>query len=326
MIARAADRWTAFWFAPTDPATLALVRIAFGTLALLWTLSLAPDLGAFFSPAGLVGGSAPRWSGGQWSVLWPADSALAIGALYVALLVACAGVALGWRTRWCAVIVFVGLTSLQRANPYVFNSGDTLLRLLALYVMISPAGAEFSLDRLRARRRGAAARLIPAWPLRLIQIQVSVMYLGAVWSKLHGPTWRDGTAASYAARLPDLVRFPLGRVFEDSALAAQIATYATLAVESSLAVLIWHRRTRPFAITAGVALHLSIDLSIRVGFFTLAVLVAYLSFADPRRVRAAVAAARRFRALEREPEGVRPALTAGDSAGACGRRAGASIP
>src|SRR4051812_39973298 len=114
-------RWTAFWFAPTDPATLGLVRVAFGTLILLWTLSLAPDLGAFFSLAGLVGELPAKWADGQWSVLWLVHSDLAVGALYVALLAASAGVVLGWHTRVCAAVVFVGSTSLQRANPYVFN-------------------------------------------------------------------------------------------------------------------------------------------------------------------------------------------------------------
>jgi hypothetical protein len=299
--ARVANRWTAFWFAPTDPATLALVRVAFGMLILLWTLSLAPDLGAFFSRAGVVGDVAAKWAGWQWSVLWVVNSDLAIGALYVALLVASVGVLVGWRTRACAAVVFVGVTSFQRANPYVFNSGDTLLSLLSLYIMIAPSGAAFSLDSRRARRRGEPGGPIAVWPLRLVQIQVSVMYLGAAVSKFQGPSWRDGTAASYAARLPDLVRFPLGDVFERSALAGQVATYATLAIESSLAVLIWHRRTRPFALAAGVLLHLSIDLSIRVGFFTLAVFVTYLSFANPRRVRAAVATAKAVRARAHSP-------------------------
>jgi hypothetical protein len=58
------------------------VRLAFGTLALLWTLSLARDLGAFFSRAGVLGSEAPRWPAWEWSLLWLADSDLAIGALY----------------------------------------------------------------------------------------------------------------------------------------------------------------------------------------------------------------------------------------------------
>ena len=41
--------WERFWFAPTDPLPLALVRIGVGVVALLWTVSLFGQLGAFFS-------------------------------------------------------------------------------------------------------------------------------------------------------------------------------------------------------------------------------------------------------------------------------------
>jgi hypothetical protein len=118
------------------------------------------------------------------------------------------------------------------------------------------------------------------------------MYLAAVWGKLHGTAWRDGSATWYAARLPDLVRFPAPDLLGHSALVAHAATYATMLAEILVAVLIWNRRTRWAALLIGVALHLSIDLSIRVGFFTLAVFAAYASFLDPAMVRTAVAAAR----------------------------------
>jgi hypothetical protein len=118
------------------------------------------------------------------------------------------------------------------------------------------------------------------WGLRLIQIQVAVMYAAAVWSKLQGAEWRDGTAASFAMRLPDLVRFPAPELVGRSLLAAEVATYGVLVVEAGLAIGIWHRRTRVPALLAGLVLHLSIDFTIRVGFFTLAVLTAYLSVAE----------------------------------------------
>ena len=283
---RAGQRADAFWFAPTDPATLALVRMAFGALVTLWALSLAPDLGAFFSPAGVVGDAATAHRSGEWSLLWLERSDTAVAAVYLTLLAASVALLVGWHTRLSAAIVFVAITSLTRANPFVLNSGDTLIRILAFYLMLAPSGMEFSLDRRRARRqRRATATTHPAWPLRLIQIQVSAMYVAAVWSKLQGPSWRDGSAVSYATRLPDLVRFPASGLLERSPLIAHAATYGTLLVESSLAVLIWHRRTRVPALAAGVLLHLGIDASIRVGFFSLAVFTAYLSFANPVWVR-----------------------------------------
>ena len=229
MIRRCARRVDAFWFAPTDPATLALVRIAFGALVTLWALSLAPDLGAFFSTAGVIGDASPTAATGPGACSGSSTRTPPSRRSTSRCSPRAVGMTVGWHSRVCAAVVFVALTSLARANPYVFNSGDTLIRVLAFYLMLAPSGMEFSLDRRRARQRGRdVASTHPAWPLRLIQIQVSVMYASAVWSKLQGARWRDGTAVSYATRLPDLVRFPARRCFEHSPLFSQLATYGTL--------------------------------------------------------------------------------------------------
>jgi hypothetical protein len=285
VIRRAASRlgrgWDAFWFAPADPLPLATARIACGAIVFLWALSLAPDLGAFYSEAGLTAGAAPQRDWWEPSLLAAAGSELAVGAVYVALIAASASLALGWHSRASAAVAFIAMTTLARANPYVLNSGDTLLRLVVFFLMLAPSGAALSLDRRRARLRGAEPATVRAWPVRLIQIQISAMYAMAVWSKLGGEEWRDGTAASYAMRLPDLVRFHLPPALERSELVAHAATYGTLVVEAGLAVLIWHKRTRVPALLAGLVLHLSIDATIRVGFFTLAVLAAYLSLSRP---------------------------------------------
>jgi hypothetical protein len=59
---------------------------------------------------------------------------------------------------------------------------------------------------------------------------------------------------------------------------SNLLTYGALAIELGLAVLVWNRRLRPWVLGLGVALHLGIDWSIRVGFFTLAVFVLFLVF------------------------------------------------
>lgn len=45
--------WRTFWFAPQPAYTLGLVRMAFGALAIGWTISLLPDLYQLFGPRGI---------------------------------------------------------------------------------------------------------------------------------------------------------------------------------------------------------------------------------------------------------------------------------
>jgi hypothetical protein len=82
-------------------------------------------------------------------------------------------------------------------------------------------------------------------------------------------------------RISDLNRLPLPGFLIHSALLSNLMTYGTLAVEFSVPILIWNRRLRPWVMLVGVSLHLGIEYSIRVGFFSLAMLTMYLSFVDP---------------------------------------------
>jgi hypothetical protein len=55
-------------------------------------------------------------------------------------------------------------------------------------------------------------------------------------------------------------------------------TFGTLALELSLGILVWNRAARPWVMTFGVLMHLMIDYSILIGFFSLAMFVTYLAF------------------------------------------------
>ena len=54
-----------------------------------------------------------------------------------------------------------------------------------------------------------------------------------------------------------------------------------MVTELSLAVLIWNRRLRPWVLLVGVSLHVGIESSIMVGFFSYAMLASYLCFIPP---------------------------------------------
>ncbi len=273
-------RWDGFWFEPVATSSLAVVRIAFGLVAFAWTVALTPDLSAFFSSAGIVPGQ-PR-TGGVWGLLGIAPGGTAVVVVYAATLVASLALAAGWLTRLAAVVVFVGLLSFERRNPWVFNSGDGLLRVIAFYLMLAPAGAALSVDRWRRGREHfwEFPERAP-WALRLMQLQLSVIYLAGVWEKVQGGTWNDGTAVSYALRVSDLAALPVPAFLSHSPVVVNLLTFGTLAAELALGILVWNRGLRRWVLLGGVAFHLSIAWAIRVGFFSVGMLVLYLAFVDP---------------------------------------------
>ena len=300
---RAWAAWERFWFAPEPTSTLALVRIAFALVAFGWTASLAPDLMAFYTADGIHPelGEQPT---GAWTLLQLSDSPAAVWSLWAAMLVGSLCLLVGFVSRAAALVVFVGLVSFTRRDFLVVNSGDELLRIVALFLALSPCGAALSVDRwlrVRDRDRFWEAPLHAPWALRLIQVQLSFVYLSTVWHKVRGETWNDGTAVSYAFRIEDISRFPLPDALTGSLLFANLATFGTLAVELGLAVLVWNRVLRPWILLAGVGLHLGIDFTVRVGFFTPTILVCYLAFLPPARAAAVVAAVRARLAGRRWP-------------------------
>ena len=64
----------------------------------------------------------------------------------------------------------------------------------------------------------------------------------------------------------------------DQGVLLQPAHLGDLAFEATFIVLVWPRRLRLWVLGAGVLLHLGIDVFLDIGFFSLAIYLAYLAF------------------------------------------------
>ena len=81
--------------------------------------------------------------------------------------------------------------------------------------------------------------------------------------------------------MQDIHRAPTPAFITHSVVLTELLTFGTLALELSLGILVWNRAARPWVLLAGVSLHLSIDFSILVGFFSYGMLCGYLAFLSP---------------------------------------------
>jgi len=260
------------------------IPVVFGLIAFGWTASLAPDLTSFFSRRGLIPTQPSNrfWIG----VLSPNAPDWAVYVTWAVLLVASACLIVGYRSRLASVLVFIGILSFERRNPFIFNAGDVLVRNLAFYVMLAPTGAALSVDAWRrAREKFWEFPKRAPWAMRSIQIQLSVVYFATVWAKVRGNDWNDGSAVSYALRLDDLARVRVPTFISTNVTLTKLMTFGTLVIEASIAILVWNRKARPYVLAVGVAMHLAIDLNIMVGFFSYAMLTAYLAFVPPETMQ-----------------------------------------
>jgi hypothetical protein len=277
------DAWRSFWFQPQPMYALGAVRIGFGVLVVLWGLWLLPMRDGLLSADGVTP-TQPSFAH-TWGLfaVWNSDVAILAG---VALLLV-AGVAMlvGWHSRIAAIVVFVLILSFERRFPWGFNAGDALVRIEAFLLAISPCGAALSLDQRRRTGSFWSAQTRPNWPIRLIQVQLSLIYLAAAQAKMSGTPWLDGTAVSYVLRIADIQRVPLPHWFVTNALAMNAATWGALAIELAVGILVWFPRFRPWVLSAGILMHLLIDIHIQIGIFSYAMFVMYLAWISPETVR-----------------------------------------
>lgn len=176
--------WNQFWFAPSDPATLSLMRIATGLIALYVVLSYTPDLDELFGPGGLaseetlanleqamrvrqldpsldaatrqqvshqVREAIPRQL--AFSYLNYLHSPGALRAAHWAGLAVLALFTAGLFTRAASVLALLVVLSYIHRGPLLTSHVEPILAFVMFYLCVGPSGAEWSIDRvLRARR------------------------------------------------------------------------------------------------------------------------------------------------------------------------------
>ncbi|MEM9660424.1 MAG: HTTM domain-containing protein, partial [Planctomycetota bacterium] len=199
--------WNQFWFTPVDPATLSLIRLLAGGMLFYTHLIWSLDLAAFLGPQGWIPADVVRdikgdhWS--MWSVFFTIKSTWLLWTTHLLALATMACLAVGLFSRIAAVLAYVlAVSYAHRITPGAFFGLDKTNCMLAMYLMLGPCGARYSLDRLWRLRRGDVddpPKSVSAnVALRLIQVHLCVMYLFTALAKLEGENWKAGTAVWWA--------------------------------------------------------------------------------------------------------------------------------
>lgn len=302
-------RWCTFWFLPEPAHTLGLVRMAFGALMVYVTAGLLPDIRILFGENGPVpfqpSAQTVSWvDTHQFGIfqIWTGDTAVLIA--WAILLLSAISLTVGWHSRLSALLVWILFLSFLRRDPAAFNAGDFVMINTALILVFSASGAAFSLDQRRRTGRFWSAEERLRWPVRLMQVQLSLIYFFSAQTKFIGKEWDDGTAVSYPWRIyRDWAIFPAPQWVAENPYLVNAATWGTIAIELALALLVWNPRLRYWVLGAGVILHTLIWLNLSVMFFGLAMFVLYLAWVPWNEARDLPAHVKRVvdRRLRRSP-------------------------
>jgi len=164
-----------------------------------------------------------------------------------------------------------------------FHHNRYALFLFAGLLSLSPCDRSFLILE---GSETAAARIAPLWAQRLAQLQLSIIYLASGCGKFKDDDWRDGLVladrmARHAQEAVDKgIPHRLVEWLASPGAASALAKLA-IATELFLAVGLWMRRTRVYALWWGVMFHLTIELTSHVEIFTWLTLTIYALFATP---------------------------------------------
>ena len=312
--------WERVWFEPVDGLRFALVRVACAAAALTVWLGTAPALPRYYADSGEFPISEARaWVPFEGAGLLLPDF---MGSLAAATLVfAALGASLvcllaGYRTATAALLAWLLLSWLHLRNPTFLNGGDEVVRITLFHMAVgwwavAPGRRALSIDAARARREAGSMThrpdAMPAWPLRLLQIQVCLLYAVAGGWKLLGTSWWDGSVVYYALGNPYLTRFGIPDWPWSQPLFATL-TVAVAWWELLFPLLVWHRRTVLPALAFGVLVHGLIFVTMNIGVFSFAMLATYPAFLPPDVARRWVGRLVERRAVDAPVRAARGAL------------------
>lgn len=270
------------WWTDSVPAErLAALRIGLAAVLLVDILGCyLPYLGVFLGPGSLgeAGIFADRgWTGRlRWSVFHWADSAAWTHGLFVLWALSGCGLLLGWFSRSSALVAWALSLSVFHINPFLVNSGDNARNTLLFYLMLCPCGAAWSLDAWwRRHGLGAGRVFVHPWPLRLLFVQLTVLYFFTGAWKLLSADWTQGKAMHYHMANLAWTRLPY-EWLPGADLLGQAFDWITLVWELGFPVLVFLPITRKPTLWLGVFFHLGTLLFFRIGPFPLYMLCFYL--------------------------------------------------
>jgi len=302
--------WNRFWFSHTQPHTLALIRILTGTMLFYTHAVWSLDLMAFLGPDGWLPNELAREIHGTrvvWSYLWYFESPLVLGTLHLVALTIFIMLTVGFYTRITSVLAWLITLAYCHRLTGAFFGLDQVNAMLAMYVMLGPSGAVYSVDRWLSQRRAGqggvpdrtevASSISANVAIRLIQLHMCVIYMFGGISKMRGESWWDGSAVWFAIANHEYQSLDITWLVRAPWLIA-LLSHVTVLWETFFCALVWPKRTRPIVLLMAVGVHGGIGLFLGMWTFGLVMLIANLAFISPEATRGLLAGvASRFTAI-----------------------------
>src|SRR6267154_3248942 len=168
--ARLKAAWSNFWFREVPPYSLAAYRILFGLYLLIYFLRFAPNVEIMFSNRGVY-----------TPFLLP-DLGLPVfwaWAVYLGTLLVIGAFTLGFKTRIVTPLMLTLFLYYYFLNLAVNNTAFDRLNIIFLVILcFAELDGAWSIQ-VRRLDAGRKKKSVSIWPIRMITIQIILLYFGA---------------------------------------------------------------------------------------------------------------------------------------------------
>jgi predicted DCC family thiol-disulfide oxidoreductase YuxK len=289
--------WSQVWFQDSPTSPLEITRIGVGAAVLLHYTLAIPYLFDLWGDAGWSPRDAALAMSYSWmeSVFFHLNAPWQWIAFHTLFLLCCAALMVGWRTSWVKWVVLIGHISYVHRNQTVVYGVDWVVTSLVFIMCVAPVGRALSLDRVRAVRKAKLKNpettletVLPPYHspwagacIRLMQIQMALIFFYSAISKLHSDIWLNGDAVWIVFASDDYYHSTMLGILASHYWLTNLATYGTILIEIAFPFLIWQRSTRPYLLAAAIFLHLQFGLFMGLFYFSFVMIMGHLSFVRP---------------------------------------------
>lgn len=289
------QRWHRLLTTMHGQRALVLFRFVAGCTMLSQLLAALPERHFLFGPDGVYPPEAAADTAvfGLYSL---ANSAWSFEFIYFASIAVIVVWTMGLLLPFSTIAVLVCWVSMFDRLPGLADGGDNLTQLVLIYALLCNLGGP--------RSRGLLAKA-PVWANELramlhnaglvaIWVQVCIVYFVAGAAKMHGESWRNGTALYYALSTE---RFTLSGLVDpllDSPTLLVAMAFVTVVFQLGFPFMVaLNRRARMVALVLAMGFHVGIAVVMGLTSFAAFMVAADLTLLSDQEVSNAAAFVRR---------------------------------
>ncbi len=206
--------------------------------------------------------------------------------VYVLVALAAAGLVLGWHAKAMNVVVLLGFIAVTAQNPVLGSTGDNLVRLALLWMVLMRTAEVWSLDAARLRRRreedpDADEEPVPDWLVTGLHnvglvglgTQTALAYLAGGLDKASQEGWQRGTALFSTLQLPEYRPFPwLSDLLSNGTVLLALVTWTVLVVQLFFVPMLLRDGTRDLVVVLAIVVNVLFGVVLATPWSSLAVI------------------------------------------------------